>query len=135
MLKAKTTRVSPIPLGRSDSVSKLDEVLVLGFPAGPSILEAGIAETSPARGTVRKVEHTIQVTAAMIGGNSGGPLLDRLGRVIGISTRVIKGTETLGTTVGNVKTSVYRARKALALRLDRDGQFVGDAKGATSHEA
>jgi hypothetical protein len=99
LLKAKTSRISPIPLGRSDSVGKLDEVLVLGFPAGPSILEAGIAETSPARGTVRKVEHTIQVTAAMIGGNSGGPLIDRRGQVIGISTRVIKGTETLGSCI------------------------------------
>jgi hypothetical protein len=96
ILKAKTTRIAPIPLGKSDAVQKLDEVLVLGFPAGPAVLEAGIAETSPARGTVRKVEHTIHVSAAMLGGNSGGPLIDRHGRVIGVSTMVVKGTETLG---------------------------------------
>lgn len=97
VLKATLRRpITPIPFGRSDGVEKLDDVLVLGFPAGPSILEAGVAETSPSTGQVRKVEQTIFVSAAMIGGNSGGPLIDREGRVIGISTRVAQGTETLG---------------------------------------
>ena len=36
------------------------------------------------------------VTAGVVGGNSGGPLVDRRGRVVGIITRVFKGTETLG---------------------------------------
>ncbi|MCC6311966.1 MAG: trypsin-like peptidase domain-containing protein [Trueperaceae bacterium] len=88
--------VTPAPMGTSDSVERLDEVMVLGFPAGPMILEAGVAETSPATGQVRKIEQTIFVSAAMIGGNSGGPLIDRHGRVVGISTRVANGTETLG---------------------------------------
>jgi predicted component of type VI protein secretion system len=96
LLQAPSARQNPIPCGRSDGVEKLDEVMVLGFPAGPTILEAGVAETSPARGQVRKVEQTIFVSAAMLGGNSGGPLVDRNGRVVGISTRVVSGTETLG---------------------------------------
>jgi S1-C subfamily serine protease len=45
---------------------------------------------------VRKVEQTIHVSAAMLGGNSGGPLIDSKGRVIGVSTMVVKGSETLG---------------------------------------
>lgn len=97
ILRARvTTPVTPALMGTSDSVEKLDEVMVLGFPAGPMILEAGVAETSPATGQVRKIEQTIFVSAAMIGGNSGGPLIDRHGRVVGISTRVANGTETLG---------------------------------------
>lgn len=97
ILRARVTSpVVPAPIGSSDTVEKLDEVMVLGFPAGPMILEAGVAETSPATGQVRKVEQTIFVSAAMIGGNSGGPLIDKHGRVVGISTRVAQGTETLG---------------------------------------
>jgi hypothetical protein len=96
ILKATGSVGKPIPMGHSDGVQKLDEVLVLGFPAGPSVLEAGIAETSPARGTVRKVEQTIHVSAAMLGGNSGGPLIDSQGKAVGISTMVVRGSETLG---------------------------------------
>lgn len=83
--------VTAIPVGSSDSADTLDEVLVLGFPAGPNILESGMAVTSPADGKVRKVEDTILVTAVMIGGNSGGPLIDKRGRVIGVCTRVADG--------------------------------------------
>jgi pSer/pThr/pTyr-binding forkhead associated (FHA) protein len=97
LLQAKGRRTfQPVATGDSNRVRKLQEIMVLGFPAGPTILEAGVAETSPARGQVRKVEDTILVAAPMIGGNSGGPLIDRQGRVIGISTRAQRGSETLG---------------------------------------
>lgn len=99
VLRAKATHVVPILAGRSEKVSKLDEVLVLGFPAGPQVLQKGIAETSPALGTVRKPEVTIDVSAPMIPGNSGGPLIDHQGRVIGVCTQVVSGTETLGSCI------------------------------------
>lgn len=95
LLRARTANVEPVPIGRSSEVRKLDEVLVLGFPAGPRIMEGGVAETAPTRGDVRKVDQAIYVSAPMLGGNSGGPLIDHYGRVIGISTRVIDGA-TLG---------------------------------------
>ena len=88
--------LEPVQTAKSDDVEKLDEVMVLGFPAGLSILESGVAETSPSLGTVRKVDQTILVTASAIGGNSGGPLVDRNGRVIGVITRTFGGAETLG---------------------------------------
>jgi len=95
LLRARAASVEPIPVGRSSDVRKLDEVLVLGFPAGPRIMDGGIAETAPTRGDVRKVDQAIYVSAPMLGGNSGGPLIDRYGRAVGISTRVIDGA-TLG---------------------------------------
>ena len=70
--------------------------MVLGFPRGLDILEKGVAESSPSVGTVRKVEETIYVTASIIPGNSGGPIFDIEGQVVGIAARVIQGTETLG---------------------------------------
>ena len=53
------------------------------------------AETSPSLGYVRKVEETIQITAPIVSGNSGGPLVDTEGRVLGVATRT-KGDTSLG---------------------------------------
>jgi S1-C subfamily serine protease len=75
-------------------LAKLDPIMALGFPRGHGGLEVGIAETSPSLGTIRKIESTIHVTASIIPGNSGGPLFNRDGMVIGIVTRIY--SETLG---------------------------------------
>jgi S1-C subfamily serine protease/pSer/pThr/pTyr-binding forkhead associated (FHA) protein len=96
ILQAKASRIRPIPIGRSSKVETLNEILVLGFPAGPSFLQSGVAVPSPALGHVRKPDGTIDISAPMIPGNSGGPLIDHRGRVIGVCTQVVKGTETLG---------------------------------------
>lgn len=77
-----------------NAVRKLDQVMALGFPRGQRGLEAGVAETSPSLGTVRKVEETIHITAPIIPGNSGGPLFNQKGQVVGVATRIY--SETLG---------------------------------------
>ncbi len=83
------------PLAETNApVERLDPVLVLGYPRGLHLLETNFAVSTPAVGRVRKVEATLYVTAPIVGGNSGGPLFDRRGRVIGIATRTF-GSATL----------------------------------------
>lgn len=79
----------------SEQVTRLDEVMVLGYPRGLKLLERGRAVSSPTVGRVRKAERTIYVSAPIVGGNSGGPLVDTEGRVVGVATRVA-GDSTLG---------------------------------------
>ncbi|MCA8920222.1 MAG: trypsin-like peptidase domain-containing protein [Planctomycetes bacterium] len=88
-------RFTPIPIGDSRTVSALDEVMVLGFPGGPTVLEGVIAAASPVTGKVRKPESSLLIGAPMIPGNSGGPLIDREGKVVGICA-AIQGSESLG---------------------------------------
>ncbi len=80
--------LAPAPLGALSAPRKTDDVLIVGFPRGTSVFEDGIAECSPVAGSIRKMQSTILVSAPVLDGNSGGPLLDRDGRVIGIATRV-----------------------------------------------
>lgn len=96
LLKAEGGTFRPVRTAGDEVLEKLDPVMVLGFPRGLDILEKGVAESSPSLGTVRKVEDTIYVTASIIPGNSGGPVFDQQGNVVGIATRVVQGTETLG---------------------------------------
>ncbi len=102
----------PLPLMSEDDfgkLEKLDRVMVLGFPRGGSILERGVAETSPALGHIRKVERTIHISAPITQGNSGGPVFAQTGEVVGISTRMIKDVETYGLCI-----PVSDARKLIA---------------------
>lgn len=97
LLKAVIDRpVKPLQLAvLARDVEKLDPVMVVGFPCGLKILEARHVETSPSLGTVRKMEETIYITAPIVPGNSGGPVLNACGAVIGVATRRA-GDATLG---------------------------------------
>ena len=72
------------PLG----IPKLYQVAVLGFPLGRRYQEKTV-NVSVTRGHVRRsFSHLIQIDGSLYGGNSGGPVIDRAGRVIGIASGV-----------------------------------------------
>ena len=83
---------------RPEGVEALDPVMVMGFPTGTRILEDRRANHSPSVGVVRKVEDTIFIDAAIVGGNSGGPVVNTGGQVIGMATRVF-GSASLGSCI------------------------------------
>jgi hypothetical protein len=83
-----------LQLGSANPVLPGQEVLAIGSPLG--------LQNTVTRGIVSAVRNTggvelIQTDAAINPGNSGGPLLDRDGRVIGVTTlKVTRGAESLG---------------------------------------
>jgi serine protease Do len=88
--------VVTLPLAKDTSrIAKLDPVMVLGYPRGIKLLEGETAWSSPVTGRVRKAEDSIYIAAPIVPGNSGGPLIDLNGDVIGVATR-IGGDSTLG---------------------------------------
>ena len=94
--------LAPLELGNSDSVGVGDAVVAIGNPFGlDRTATAGIVSAvqreieSPGGFTIDKV---IQTDAAINKGNSGGPLLNGNGQVIGVNTQIATG----GTGEGNV---------------------------------
>ena len=98
---AKGKQLASVPLGDSAALQVGQKVLAIGNPFGwESTLTTGVI--SALRRTVQTSETTfideaIQTDAAINRGNSGGPLLNSRGEVIGINSAIYTPT---GTTAG-----------------------------------
>ena len=87
------------PLGQSDSLRVGDWVLALGNPLGLDFtVTAGIvsARGRQLSGRPGALEAFIQTDAAVNPGNSGGPLVDLLGQVVGVNTAIAGGSRFVG---------------------------------------
>ena len=87
------------PLGRSAGLKRGQIAIAIGNPLGfEHTVTAGIV-SALGRGmrtsTGRLIPDVIQTDAALNPGNSGGPLLDSQGEVIGINTAIIRGAQAI----------------------------------------
>jgi S1-C subfamily serine protease len=96
------TALTPLLLGDSDSVDVGDAVVAIGNPFGlDRTVTSGIVSAIQREITAPNgfpIDHVIQTDAAINHGNSGGPLLDGNGQVIGVNSQI----ETGGYAEGNV---------------------------------
>lgn len=91
-VNAPTSVLFPLSLADSDAVQVGDNVVAIGSPFGlEQTVTAGIVSalhrqmTSPNGFTI---DNSIQTDAAINHGNSGGPLLNAQGRVIGVNSQI-----------------------------------------------
>ncbi len=81
----------PLPLDKDldiTSLKRLSPVIALGFPLGSRTQEDTI-NVSVTRGHIRRTfENFFQVDTSIYRGNSGGPIIDSEGKVIGIASAV-----------------------------------------------
>src|SRR5205814_1047075 len=98
----KSRALKALPLGDSDIVRVGDEVIAIGNPFGlDRSVTAGIVSAVQRRieaPNSLSISHVIQTDAALNHGNSGGPLLNAQGQVIGVNAQI----ETGGVNQGNV---------------------------------
>ena len=112
--------LSPLTLGSSSSLEVGETVVAIGSPFGlEGTLTAGVV--SALGREIRApdgfaIDDVIQTDAAINSGNSGGPLLDTNGRVIGINTQIQSETG------GNVGIG-------LAVPVDTVKKIVNDLRG------
>lgn len=79
-------RFKPLSIEPSaGDIDPLDEVMVVGYPFG--FAQDGIASPQPSQGRVRRLVHGfLELDSRIFPGNSGGPILNQKGRVIGLAS-------------------------------------------------
>jgi S1-C subfamily serine protease len=123
-LESVTSNLTPAVLGNSDTAEVGDKVLVIGAPYGIRHTMtvghiSGRRQSQSPCPTMTPFEF-LQTDAAINQGNSGGPMLDMEGNIIGIVSRILSrsgGSEGLGFAVG-----INSARRLL---LEGDSVWIG----------
>ncbi len=89
---APVRALTPLVLGNSDAVQVGDAVVAIGNPLGEDrSITAGIVsalQRSIIAPNGAPIDHAIQTDAALNHGNSGGPLLNAQGEVIGVNSQI-----------------------------------------------
>lgn len=93
-VEGPASRQSQVVMGSAKGVQIGEEVLAIGSPLG-------LLQSTVTRGIVSAIRSVgglmyVQTDAAINPGNSGGPLVDKYGRVIGITTSKVAPAESLG---------------------------------------
>ena len=92
VLRIDAPRLSQVEIVDSDTIRTGDLVFAVGHPLGlDQTLTMGVVSGLGRSGMGDAIEDYIQTDAAVNSGNSGGPLLDSRGRLIGINTSILSG--------------------------------------------
>jgi serine protease Do len=92
VLKVEATNLPKVTMGNSDKVRVGEWALAIGSPFGfESTVTAGII-SAKSRETQNDLVPFIQTDAAVNPGNSGGPLFNTKGEVIGVNSQIFTGT-------------------------------------------
>jgi len=98
LIKIPASRsLKPIPWGRSEDMQVGDWVVAIGSPFGlEQTVTAGIVSAKGRTIGSGPYDDFIQTDASINQGNSGGPLLNLKGEVIGVNTAIIAGGQGIG---------------------------------------
>jgi S1-C subfamily serine protease len=92
VVDAPTAKLHPLSLGSSSSLAVGDGVIAVGSPFGlEGTVTSGIVSALHRQIEAPNnfsIDDAIQTDAAINHGNSGGPLLDSLGRVVGVTSQI-----------------------------------------------
>lgn len=102
LIKVDTSKCKPIKKGNSDNLEQGEIVLVLGAPIGSrSTVSMGVfggKKMIPWGSELdQRLNEVLQTDADMLAGNSGGPLININGELLGINTYVRADEQTNGT--------------------------------------
>ena len=111
VLKADGSMPAVAVLGNSDALRVGESVVAIGSPLGDfkNTVTVGVVSATGRTldtGSGYQLENLIQTDAAINEGNSGGPLVNLAGEVIGINTLIVRGGQNVSSTAEGLGFSV-----------------------------
>ena len=138
VLKIKAQGLPCATLGSSDDLIVGDQVVAIGNPLGEltATLTVGyISARDRDVNTDGSVINMLQTDAAINSGNSGGPLFNMKGEVVGITTAKYSGTTNSGTTIEGIGFAIPIDDVLKKITDLRDyGYITGAALGVMVHD-
>ena len=106
VVQADDLRVSAVKRANSDNLRVGDVVFAVGYPLGlEQSLSLGVISGLGRSSSGERLQDFIQTDAAINSGNSGGPLLDSRGRLVGVNTAILSkggGSNGIGFSVPSI---------------------------------
>jgi S1-C subfamily serine protease len=133
---AHSRALTPLRLGNSDAVRVGDPVIAIGNPFGyERTVTSGIV--SALQRVIQapnnySIDHVIQTDAALNKGNSGGPLLNASGDVIGVNSQIQTGDPTAQGNVGIGFAVPINTVKTVAAQIIKTGHAEHAFLGITA---
>jgi S1-C subfamily serine protease len=101
---ARSRALTPLPFGNSDNVHVGDSVVAIGNPLGyDRSVTAGIVsavQRAISAPNQFPIDHVIQTDAPINHGNSGGPLINSRGQVVGVNAQIATGNSAADGNIG-----------------------------------
>lgn len=129
VLKTDGTVPAVVPLGNSDVLNPGETVIAIGSPLGDfkNTVTVGVISAtgrSIDTGDGYTIENLIQTDAAINQGNSGGPLVNLAGQVIGINSMIVRGSGTGAVAEGLGFAIPANTAQAVAGQIMEKGYFA-----------
>lgn len=129
VLKTDGNIPAVVALGNSDQMDPGESVIAIGSPLGDfkNTVTVGVVSAtgrSIDTGNGYTIENLIQTDAAINHGNSGGPLLNLAGEVIGVNTLVVRSTQGGDVAEGLGFAIPINTAQAIAEQIIQQGYFA-----------
>ena len=109
VLKAEATGLTPVTIGKSSELKVGDPVVAIGNALGSlsfSLTTGHVSGMDREISTDGSVMNMLQTDTAINSGNSGGPLFNTKGEVIGITTAKYSGTTSSGASIEGISFAI-----------------------------
>lgn len=127
VLKAEATGLTPVTIGKSSELKVGDPVVAIGNALGTlsfSLTVGNISGMDREITTEGTILNMLQTDTAINSGNSGGPLFNAKGEVIGITTAKYSGTTSSGASIEGISFAIPMDDVIGMIRDLRDHGYV-----------